>query len=281
VTETGLQWSAFAFNLRAGMKMFFQAGFLALAATVLAGCSSQPKVFYHAGDERPPDFLAGPLAVLLTNVDGFSAKMAVTISSANGGQRSLAGDLLGRQGALVYQPENSSKGKRARSEGGMFFIWDEHRHAGFVLSDPLQAFAPTSTNVQPTNVVLNSAGATEEQANGHPCRRIEAIVQSSDGSSARFRVWEAQDAKGFPVRIQTSPGPRQMTFNFSHLRLELPPPELFGPPDGFMKYDTPVALMNELIIRQIALAKQNEGTPIELSPEGRPNVNNWRPTPAQ
>jgi hypothetical protein len=281
VTETGLQWSAFAFNLRAGMKMFFQAGFLALAATVLAGCSSQPKVFYHAGDERPPDFLAGPLAVLLTNVDGFSAKMTGTVSSANGGQRTLAGDLLGRQGSLIYQPENPAKGKRARSEGGMFFIWNETSHSGFVLSDPLQAFAPASTNVQPTNVVLNPAGAAQEEVNGHPCRRIEAVVQSNDGSSAQFKIWEAQDAKDFPVRIQTSAGPRQMTLNFSNLRLELPPSELFGPPDGFMKYETPVALMNELIIRQIAMAKQNEGKPLELSPDGSPNLNNWRPTPAQ
>jgi hypothetical protein len=279
--ETGLQWSAFPFILRAGMKILFQAGFLALTAAFMAGCSTQPKVYYRAGDEKPPDFLAGPLAVLLTNVDGFSAKMPGTVSSPNGGQRTRAGDLLGRQGSLIYQPENPAKGKRARSEGGMFFIWNETSHSGFVLSDPLQAFAPASTNVQPTNVVLNPAGAAQEEVNGHPCRRIEAVVQSNDGSSAQFKIWEAQDAKDFPVRIQTSAGPRQMTLNFSNLRLELPPSELFGPPDGFMKYETPVALMNELIIRQIAMAKQNEGKPLELSPDGSPNLNNWRPTPAQ
>jgi hypothetical protein len=261
--------------------MLFRFGFLTLAAAVLSGCFSKPKVYYHAGDETPPDFLAGPLALLLTNVDGFSAKMSGTISLANGGQRALAGDLLGRQGALIYQPENAAKGKRARSEGGMFFIWNETSHSGFVLSDPLQAYAPASANVQPTNVVLNTSGAAQEEANGHPCRRLEAVVQSNDGSSARFRIWQAQDAKDFPVRIQTPPGPRQMTLNFSNLRLELPAAELFGPPDGFMKYNTPVALMNELIIRQIALAKQNQGNGAELNSEGGPNLNNWRPSQAQ
>jgi hypothetical protein len=279
--ETGLRWGAFLFILMAEMKMLFQAGLLALAATVMAGCSTQPKVYYHAGDERPPDFLAGPLAVLLTNLDGFSAKMIVTTALANGSQRTMAGDLLGRQGSLIYQPQNVSKGKRARSEGGMFVIWNETSHSGFVLSDPLQAFAPASTSIQPTNVVLNTISAVQEEANGHPCRRIEAVVQSDDGSSARFKIWEAQDAKDFPVRIETSPGPGQMTLNFSDLRLELPPPELFGPPDGFVKYDTPVALMNELIIRQIALAKSNEGKPLEVSPGGGGNVNNWRPSQSQ
>jgi len=248
---------------------------------VLAGCFSRPKKLYNIGDANPPDFLSGPVALLLTNVDGFSAKLTGSIASDNGVPRTIAGDLLGREGSLVFQPQSAVKGKRARSEGGMFFIWNETGHAGFVLSDPLQAYAPTSTSVQPTNVVLNISGAIEEEANGHPCRRIEAMVQSSDGSTERFKVWEAEDAKRFPVRISSSPGPREMVLNFSEVRLELPPAPLFGPPDGFVKYDTPVALMNELIIRQSALAKQKEGNSPELDSQGGQNVSNWRPNPPQ
>jgi hypothetical protein len=255
----------------------FRSSCLALTAAVLAGCSSQPKVFYHAGDEAPPEFLAGRAALLLTNVDGFSAKLTGSMPQAGGGQRPVSGDLLGRQGSLIFQPAAEVKGKRRRSEGGMFFIWNETDHAGFVLSDPLQAYAPDSTSVQATNVALNSAGAVEETANGHPCRRIEAMVQSSDGSSARFTIWQAEDAKHFPVRIQSQTGAEEMTLNFSDLRLELPPSPLFGPPDGFVKYDTPVALMNELIVRQSAIAKANERKPMELNPAGGPSMNNWRP----
>jgi hypothetical protein len=263
------------------MKMMFRGSFLALTAAVLAGCSTQPKVFYHAGDETPPDFLAGRVALLLTNVDGFSAKLTGSSAQAGGGKHEISGDLLGRQGSLIFQPVNAVKGKRARSEGGMFFIWNETDHAGFVLSDPLQAFAPAATTVQPTNVAFNTAGAVEEQANGHPCRRIEAVVQSSDGSSERFTVWQAEDAKHFPVRIQSPPGPGELTLNFSDVRLELPPSQLFGPPEGFVKYDTPVALMNELIVRQSAMAKRNEVKPIELNPAGGANMSNWRPTTPQ
>jgi hypothetical protein len=263
------------------MKTLHRVGFLSVAAAVLAGCSTQPKHPYRAGDERPPDFLAGPVALLLTNVTGFSAKVTVSVSSDNGAQRTLAGDLLGREGMFVFQPESSVKGKRARSEGGMFFIWNETGHSGFVLSDPLQAYAPTSATVQPTNVVLDATGAVEEEANGHPCRRIQAVVQSSDGSTQQFKVWEAEDARLFPVRIRTSPGPREMVINFSDLRLELPPPQIFGPPDGFVKYDSPMVLMNELIMRQSALAKRNEGSGAQLSPQPGANMQNWRPGPAQ
>src|SRR5580704_3917943 len=73
------------------MKMLLQTVGLALTAAVLAGCSSQPKVYYHAGDETPPDFLAGPLAVLFTNVDGFSAKMTRSVALADGSRRSVTG----------------------------------------------------------------------------------------------------------------------------------------------------------------------------------------------
>jgi len=263
------------------MKMLYRVGFLALAAALLASCASRAKVLYHVGDEKPPDFLAGPVALLLTNVTGFSAKLTTSISSDNGGLRTVAGDLLGREGLLIFQPQSAVKGKRARSEGGMFFIWNEAGHVGFVLSDPLQAYAPTATTVQPTNVVLDTTGAVEEEANGHPCRRIQAVVQSSDGSTEQFRIWEAEDAKLFPVRISTSPGPQAMVLNFSDLRLELPPAELFGPPDGFVKYNSPMALLNELIVRQSALNKRNEGPGAQLSPEPGPNMQNWRPGPTQ
>jgi hypothetical protein len=264
------------------MKKLFRAGFLALAATVLAGCFTQHKVLYHAGDEVPPDFLAGRVALLLTNVDGFSANLTGSISSLdNGGLHTMSGELLGRQGTLIYQPANAVKGKRARSEGGMFFIWNETEHSGFVLSDPLQAYAAISTNVQPTNVARQTAGAVEEDVNGHPCRRMEAVVQSSDGSSERFTIWEAEDAKHFPVRIQSPAGPSQMTLNFSALRFELPPPQLFGPPDGFVKYDSPEALMNELIVRQTAMAKRDEGRPLDLSSGAGPSTQNWRTAPPQ
>jgi hypothetical protein len=260
------------------MKMLFRMGWLALAAALLAGCASKPRVFFHAGDETPPAFLTGPVAVLFTNVDGFSAKLTASLPGADGGRRTMSGDLLGRQGALIFQPANAVKGKRARSEGGMFFIWSEMTHSGYVLSDPLQAYAPIAASAAPTNVALNTTGAVQEEANGHPCRRIEALVQCGDGSSERFQVWEAQDARHFPVRIRTGSGPREMTLELSDLRLELPPAAVFGPPEGFTRYDSPVALMNDLIIRQSALAKGAGGRPADAPRDDGPMLDNWRPS---
>jgi hypothetical protein len=258
------------------MKMMFSMSWLALAA-LLAGCASRPKVLYHAGDETPPVFLTGPAAMLLTNIEGFSAKLTVSMPAAEGGHRTMTGDLLGRQGALIFQPASVLKGNRARREGRMIFIWNETLHSGYVLSDALQAYAPTAATVAPTNVALKTSAGAEEEANGHRCRRIEAIVQCGDGSSERFQMWEAEDAKSFPVRIRTESASREMTLELSDVRLELPPPELFGPPDGFIRYDTPGALMNDLIIRQSALGKGAGGRPAQTPSDDGPMLDNWRP----
>jgi hypothetical protein len=260
------------------MKILYPMSWLALSAALLAGCASGPKVFYHAGDETTPAFLTGPAAALLTNVDGFSAKLTASMPRAGGGRHTVTGDLLGRNGALIFQPASAVKGKRARTEGGMFFIWNEPLHSGYVLSDPLQAYAPTSVDAVPASVVINTNGAVEDEANGHPCRRVEAVVQSGDGSSERLQVWEAKDARHFPVRIRTETGNREMTLDFSEVRLELPPAEVFRPPDGFIRYPTPVALMNELIIRQSALARETGGRPEATSRDSGPMLDNWRPT---
>ncbi len=262
------------------MKKLIRAALLALAAVAVGGCASKTKMTYHAGDEAPPDFLAGPVEVLLTNLDGYSASLTASMPPRVGERRLVSGDLLEREGRLIFQPWSAVKGKRARSEGGMFFIWHGDRNSGFVLSDPLQAYAPIASGVHVTNIVWNSSAAVEEAAGGHPCRRVEALVESSDGTSGRYLVWQAEDAKRFPVRIASADGGRRVSLDFSNVRLELPAPELFYPPDGFTRYESPTALMNELIVRQSAYNRGLEGTK-EGEPVPAVGPANWRPRQTQ
>src|ERR1700689_1225755 len=58
-----------------GMKRLFRSSLVALLAAAVTSCAYKARVLYHAGDESPPDFLAGPVGVLLTNLDGFSANL--------------------------------------------------------------------------------------------------------------------------------------------------------------------------------------------------------------
>ncbi len=262
------------------MKSCLRMMLLAGAVVAIVGCASKtPKEVFHAGDEIPPDFLSGPAGVLLTNLEGFSAKVDSSLPSLAGDLHTVSGDLLEREGRLIFQPASRAKNKKALLEGGMIFIWNEAAHAGYVLSDPLQAYAPMPPGVQGTNIVWGSDAAVQEEANGHPCRRLEAVVACNDGSTARFMVWQAEDARRLPVRIRSVAGTREFTLNFSNIRLELPAPELFAPPDGFTRYGTAVALMNELILRQTELLKSKDRG--ELGEPPTPNINNWRQSQPQ
>jgi hypothetical protein len=67
--------------------------------------------------------------------------------------------------------------------------------------------------------------------------------------------WSADDLNRFPVRVRTESQGRQITLDFSEIRLDIPPPELFVPPGGFTQYASAAALINELMIRESSLKK--------------------------
>jgi hypothetical protein len=259
------------------MKGLMRILLLSSAAIGIVSCASKvPKQVFHAGQEAPPDFLTGPGAMLLTNLDGYSATIAAYGPWTGGAKSTVSGDLLEREGRLIFQAAtHSSKKAKTLTQGGMFFIWDESSHSGWVLSDPLQAAAPMSSTVNGTNIIWNTAAAMEEEVSGHPCRRVEAVVECNDGTTARFNVWQTEDMKHLPARIQCTSGARQFTLDFSDIRLNLPDPELFVPPADFTRYPTPVALMNELIIRQTEMIKANTHRSTD-DDSGSPGIPNWR-----
>jgi hypothetical protein len=174
--------------------------------------------------------------------------------------RTTSGELLGRDGRLIFQPVLDLKGKRARTEGGLFFIWDTTKNSGYVLSEALQGFAPIKIDAPPAGQFAIAREAIKEDINGHPCHQCKATAVLGNGLQEHLTLWQADDAKHFPVRIEADNGAERMTLNFSEIRLEYPPLGLFAPPQGFTAYANSVALMNELIIREASLSKKYQIT---------------------
>jgi hypothetical protein len=198
------------------------------------------------------------MALLLTNVAGFRAHAVLESGASAKGVEVIAGELMGRGGKLAFAPEpGSSTGKRSHL-GHSAFIWDVTANRGYLLNDPLQAYAPISATGQFTNLVTGSAtsGAAPENISGYPCQPAQATVVASDGSVTGFRLWRAADLNGLPVRItRASDGP-SLTLTLSKVRLEPVSADLFQPPNGFTKYDSPEGLMNEFAARQQNLKRR-------------------------
>lgn len=260
------------------MKHFHQTALLGLglALALAAGCASEQRkdaAMARVGDEAPPDFVAGPALVSLEAVDGFSADVAETTAD---GAPGASGQLIGLMGRLIYQPWTTANVKKAKFyRGGMFFIWDIAAQKGYVLSEALQGYAPVSSPASVTNQVELTKAPASENVNGHPCHRGQVMLALSDGSSARLTEWRADDLRRFPVRVRVESAGRDITVDFSNVRLDLPSRELFLPPPTFTQYASSMALINELMIRESAFRTGPSGpmaAPVQTSepPVGMP-----------
>jgi len=238
-----------------------------MVSVLVSGCHTSRTDLEGASDIEPlpPAFLSGPAGLLLTNVEGFSAHLVMTSNSLEPQQDGTSGELLGRAGKLLFAPGPGKLNKKY-SRGGFSFIWDVATGHGTVLSEALQAYAPVSVSVSPTNLILHPARAASPNLSGQAGEAEEAIVDLANGSRATFQLVRAADLKGFPLHISSVSNTPPFTLTFSKIRLTSPPPELFVPPNGFTKYESPEAMMTELIMRQHNLKRGRSGSPSSSEP---------------
>jgi len=256
---------------RLGSKLSISWALCSLSLFLLAcGCAKDkeferpPYAGIGAFAPMPPAFLTGPAAALLTNVDGFSVYALFMSDSLPSPSKPLSGELLGREGKLLFAPEPREAKKISR--GGFTFLWDVSAGRGYLLSEALQAFAPLSASVRPTNLVTQPDSTTLAKIDGHACQVEQKLTQMSDGSSALFRVWRALDLKQFPIRIDAATNAGSFSLQCSKVRLQAPPAELFTPPSGFTQYPNAEAMMTELVIRQHNLRRGAGGATEQVYP---------------
>ncbi|HMD16650.1 MAG TPA: hypothetical protein VKH18_08285 [Terriglobales bacterium] len=72
---------------------------------------------------------------------------------------------------------------------------------------------------------------------GHPCKIEKVVVTRPDGRTVEATVWEAQDLKGVPVKIETQLPPHHYTAIYRDIVLGTPDKALFTPPDKCTPYE--------------------------------------------
>jgi hypothetical protein len=210
-----------------------------------------------------PPFLNGPMAVLLTNAGGFSAHVSLqTHYGAANAQELYTGELLGRDGHLLFQAIYPKQDKALRV-AGLSFLWDVAEGRGYVLSEALQAYAPYSSGYRATNVLFTAGNLPAEKIEGLRCVPKEATVVSSEGAVAVFEVLQAPDVKGLPLRIASPAESASLALNLSNLRVAAPAADLFQVPASFTRYESAEGMMSELAMRQANLKRKEPATPTD------------------
>jgi hypothetical protein len=232
---------------------------------LLTGCAGRRRIEAANWEQaiRSPKepFLAGPTAYLLTNLGGFSAKVILERTVPGVSTKPVTGQLVSRENSFVF---STDEGER-KALGEPSFIWNSPTGSGYVLNDALQAYAPITVRAQATNIATTPQPGVAEKISGHSTRMWDVVVSMSDGSQAEYNVWKADDLNGIPVRITSIRGVPKITITFADFRPEKPPTALFLPPEGFTKYESTEAMLNELLRRQTLGRAKNNNTPVDLT----------------
>jgi hypothetical protein len=197
---------------------------------------------------RPPLFLTAPVGSLFTNVQAFSAH--VTLRRGADQAETVAGELLGLNGKLFFVPEKDEPLGKHTPKPGFSFIWDPAENRGWLLSEALQGYAPTSSSLSVTSMTTQVSAAATQVVNGHPARPETDTFQLSNGSTSVLKVFRATDLRGFPVQISSAGDSAPVTISFTRIKLQAPEAHLFSPPEGFTKYNSGEAMVDELAARQ-------------------------------
>ena len=195
----------------------------------------------------------GPAAMLLTNGDGFRSEFAMTLEDAVEPPLQLSGRMLVRGGKLRLEAAfGKSKSKSVRA-GDFGVIWDTAASQGYVFSEALQGYAPINKAVRFTNLLTQVIAGQTERIEGHLVDKANVTVMGSDGQTLIIQLLRAQDLGNLPLRIRSLNRPPSFALALSKIQLVMPAEDLFLPPDGFSKYESEAALINELAARQQSL----------------------------
>ena len=78
--------------------------------------------------------------------------------------------------------------------------------------------------------VERSSTEEKETVDGHPCKIEKLTIKRDDDLMAEWKLWEADDLKGFPVKVEVHRAKALATFQFTDVSLAAPDPSLLKTP---------------------------------------------------
>lgn len=156
----------------------------------------------------------------------FSATIVMTGATAKG--HGMQGDMK------IYR-----SGEKMRTSMGStgYMVADLAQHINYMVMGNGMCMQMNATRERnPFSVAqdasIDRSPAGTDTVDGHSCKVENVTVTPHNGEPTKMKVWEAQDLKGFPVKVemQSSQGP--MTIEYKNISLDEQPASLFTHPDN-------------------------------------------------
>jgi hypothetical protein len=141
----------------------------------------------------------------------------------------------GAQGNMkIYK---SGDKMRTDMPGGMgYIIMDLSQHINYMVMNSMCMQMATQTQSNPfaqaSDATIERSPAGTDTVDGHACKVENLTVTAHNGKPTKMKVWEAEDLKGFPIKVemQTDKGP--MTVEYKDISFDPPAASLFTHPEN-------------------------------------------------
>ena len=85
---------------------------------------------------------------------------------------------------------------------------------------------------------IDRSPAGTDTVDGHACKVENMTVTPKSGQPVKMKVWEAEDLKGFPIKIEMQLARGPFTLQYKDISFAAPDPSLFTHPDNCRQMPT-------------------------------------------
>ena len=150
----------------------------------------------------------------------------------------------GREGGGMKVYRSGDKMRTSMPGGAGYMIMDLDQRTNYMVMNGNMCMQTTTPQAQQNpfsqarNATVERTAAGTDTVDGHPCKVENLTVTPQNGEPHKMKVWEAQDLKGFPIKIemQSSRGP--MTIEYKDISFSEPDASLFTHPDNCRRMPT-------------------------------------------
>jgi outer membrane lipoprotein-sorting protein len=166
------------------------------------------------------------------NAKQFSATIVVSAAAM---------ETHGAQGSMkVYK-----SGDKMRTEvpGGRGYVITElSQHTSYMVMNAMcmQMKSQPQQNpfAQASDASVERSSAGTDTVDGHACKVENLMVTPHNGKPTKMKVWEAEDLKGFPVKVETQTDKGPVTIEYKDISFDAPAASLFAHPENCQQMPT-------------------------------------------
>ena len=159
-----------------------------------------------------------------------SAKQFSATVVASGAAAQRAGEMSMK----VYKSGDKMRTEMPNGMGAVIIDLSQHNFYMVMKSMCMQMPAQSQSNpfAQASGATIDRSPAGSDTFDGHSCKVENLTVTPRDGKPTKMKVWEAEDLKGFPVKVEIQSDKGPLTVIYRDISFDAPAASLFTHPEN-------------------------------------------------